>query len=107
MVTVANPDGSVFGIYRFDATMRLTVDELQHFTLTVRYRDEKGEYGYDDEGSITTAGQAGGSTALEFSSATYEDTFTGIATDGVIAFTYDVDGDGRPETTFGFQRLGD
>jgi len=106
MVTVTNPDGNVFGIYRFDATMRLTVDELQHFTLTVRYRDEKGEYGYDDEGSITIAGQAGGSTALVFNSDQYHDSFTGIATDGVIAITYDVDGEGGPETTFGFQLLG-
>jgi hypothetical protein len=106
LVTIANPDGVVVGLYRFDAAMQLTVDEQQHFTLTVRYSDDKSQLGYGDEGEITPAGETGGSVALMFGSATYGDSFSGIYTDGVIVFTYDFDGDGRPETTFGFQRVG-
>ncbi|MGH7512951.1 MAG: hypothetical protein ACREOQ_08525 [Gemmatimonadales bacterium] len=106
LVTIANPDGIVVGLYRFDAAMQLTVDEQQHFTLTVRYSDDKSQLGYDDEGEITPAGETGGSVALAFGSATYGDSFSGIYTDGVIAFTYDFDGDGRPDTTFAFQRVG-
>jgi hypothetical protein len=41
-----------------------------------------------------------------FASATWGDSFSGIYTDGVIAFSYDLDGDGRPDTTFAFQRVG-
>jgi hypothetical protein len=100
----------VVGLYRFDAAMRLTVDQpgqfTQHFTLTVSYSDDKSQLGYGDEGEVAAAGETGGSVALLFGSATYDDTFSGIYTDGVIVFTYDFDGDGRPDTTFGFQRVG-
>jgi hypothetical protein len=106
LVTIANPDGIVVGLYRFDAAMQLTVDEQQHFSLTVRYSDDKSQFGYDDEGEITPAGETGGSIALMFGSATWGDSFSGIYTDGVIAFSYDLDGDGRPDTTFAFQRVG-
>ena len=106
LVTIANPDGIVVGLYRFAAAMQLTVDQQQHFTLTVRYSDDKDQFGYDDEGEVTPAGQTGGSIALLFGSATWGDSFSGIYTDGVIAFSYDLDGDGRPETTFAFQRVG-
>ena len=59
MVSVANPDGILIGLYRFDATTTLTLDPLQTFALELHYRDDKGEYGYDDHGEFKGAGQAG------------------------------------------------
>ena len=105
MVSVANPDGILIGLYRFDATTTLTLDPLQTFTLELHYRDDKGEYGYDDHGEFKGAGQAGNTLALAFTSEDYGDEFTGVAVDGVVAIQYDFDGDGRPDTTFGFQRI--
>ena len=46
-----------------------------------------------------------GTLALTFYSGDYGDQFSGVAVDGTVAFTYDFDGDGRPDTTFGFQRV--
>lgn len=106
MVTISNPDGNVIGIYRFDAITQLTLDPLQTFELQLRYRDEKGEYGYDDHGEFKSPGQVDGSLALSFTSEDYGDAFTGIAVDGVVAISYDFDGDGQLDTTFSFQRIG-
>ena len=106
MVTITNPDGKVFGIYRFDATTQLTLDALQTFELQLRYRDEKGQYGYDDHGEFKSPGEVDGTLALSFTSADYDDAFTGIAVDGVVVIEYDFDGDGQIDTTFGFQRVG-
>lgn len=105
MVTVANPDGVVIGLYRFDAATTLTLDALQAFTFQLRYKDDKGEYGYDDQGEFKSPGQVEGTLALTFYSDDYGDQFSGVAVDGTVAFTYDFDGDGRPDTTFGFQRV--
>jgi hypothetical protein len=41
-----------------------------------------------------------------FSSGIYGDSFQGISVDGVIMISYDFDGDGQAETSFGFQRIG-
>jgi hypothetical protein len=103
LVTIANPDGVVVGLYRFDAATTLTLDALQTFTLQLRYSDDKDQYGYDDHGEWKSPGQAGNSLALAFSSGDFGDQFNGIAVDGTVAFMYDFDGDGRPDTTFGFQ----
>ena len=62
-------------------------------------------YGYDDHGEFKSPGQAGNSLALTFYSADYGDQFPGVAVDGMVAFKYDFDGDGRTDTTFGFQRV--
>jgi hypothetical protein len=105
LVTVANPDGAVIGLYRFDAATTLTLDPLQTFTLEMRYSDDKSDYGYDDHGEFKSPGAVEGSLALTFTSADYGDEFSGIAVDGTVALTYDFDGDGQPETTFGFQRV--
>jgi hypothetical protein len=106
MVTISNPDGNVIGIYRFDAATELTLDALQTFDLRIRYQDEKGEYGIDDQGEFKQAGQAQAALALTFTSAIYGDAFSGIVTDGVVAIKYDFDGDGQADTVFGFQRVG-
>jgi hypothetical protein len=106
LVTLTNPDGNVAGLYRFRAATQLTVDAENHFTLTFSYTDDKSELGYEDQGQILEVGETGGSTALLFGSLVYHDQFQGIAVDGVIMFSYDFDGDGNTDTSFGFQRIG-
>jgi hypothetical protein len=106
LVTITNPDGNVAGLYRFDAATRLSIDAQGQFALTFSYTDDKSALGYDDQGEVLQLGETGGSIALLFGSFVYRDQFQGIAVDGVVMFTYDFDGDGQPETTFGFQRIG-
>jgi hypothetical protein len=106
MVSVANPDGILIGLYRFDATTQLVLDPLQTFTLDIRYRDDKGEYQLPDEGEFKAATPPGDGLGLTFSSAIYGDKFTGAASDGMIGISYDFDGDGRLDTVFLFQRVG-
>jgi hypothetical protein len=106
LVTITNPDGDVAGLYRFDAGTRLSIDAQGQFALTFSYTDDKSALGYDDQGEVLQLGETGGSIALQFGSDVYGDQFQGIAVDGVVMFTYDFDGDGQPETTFGFQRVG-
>jgi hypothetical protein len=105
-VTITDPNGNVTGLYRFNAATQLTVDAENHFSLTFSYTDDKSELGYGDQGQILELGETGGSTALLFGSFDYHDQFQGIAVDGVIMFSYDFDGDGATETSFGFQRIG-
>lgn len=106
MVTVSNPDGKVIGLYRFDAGTQLSLDELQHFSLEIRYTDDKSQYALPDQGEFQQTGTAQGAVALTFTSATYGDAFSAVATDGVVAIKYDFDGDGQPDTVFAFQRVG-
>lgn len=106
LVTIANPDGVVIGLYRFHDATSLSLDPLQTFALNLRYTDDKTELELQDAGEFKQAGSAGGSLALTFTSATYGDAFSAIATDGVVAINYDFDGDGQADTVFGFQRVG-
>ena len=104
LVTIANPDGRVIGLYRFEATT-LTLDALQTFALELRYTDDKTPYGIDDEGEFKQAGPLSqGALPLTFSSAVYEDSFTGVVLEDIVAIKYDFDGDGRADTSFGFRR---
>lgn len=106
LVTIANPDGLIIGLYRFEAT-RLTLDALQTFELELRYADDKTQYGYDDEGEFKQAGPVSqGALPLTFSSAVYGDSFTGVVLEDIVAIKYDFDGDGRPDTSFAFRREG-
>ncbi len=107
LVTIANPDGIVIGLYRFNTASRLTLDALQTFALDLQYTDDKSQFELSDEGEFKQAGSAGGSLALTFTSATWDDAFSAIATDGVVAINYDLDGDGQADTMFAFQRVGD
>jgi hypothetical protein len=103
LVTVSNPDGTVIGLYRFDATT-LTLDALQTFELSLRYTDDKTSFGLDDEGEFKQAGPiSDGALPLAFSSEIYGDSFIGVVLQGMVAIKYDFDGDGRPDTSFGFR----
>jgi hypothetical protein len=105
LVTIANPDGTVIGLYRFDAATTLDMDALQTFDLRLRYTDDKAQYELPDEGEFKQAGPVSeGALPLTFTSATYDDAFTGVALQGIVAIKYDFDGDGELETSFGFQR---
>jgi hypothetical protein len=104
LVTIANPDGMVIGLYRFEATT-LSLDALQTFELALRYTDDKTLYGIDDEGEFKQAGPVSqGALPLTFSSDVYGDSFTGVVLEDIVAIKYDFDGDGRHDTTFGFRR---
>lgn len=106
MVTVANPDGTVIGLYRFDAGTQLVLDPLQTFSLQLRYTDDKDDFGIDDQGEFKSPGMVEGALALTFYSKVYGDQFPGSAADGVIALKYDFDGDGQTDTVFTFQLVG-
>jgi hypothetical protein len=107
LVTIANPDGKVIGLYRFDAASTLEMDGLQTFDLQLRYTDDKAEYGLPDAGEFKQEGPVSqeGALPLTFSSTEYDDSFIGVALDGIVAIQYDFDGDGRPDTKFGFRRV--
>ena len=100
-----NPDGTVIGLYRFEAST-LTMDALQTFALELRYTDDKAPLGIDDEGEFKGAGPvtAEGAIPLTFYSAPYEDQFTGVVLGDFVALKYDFDGDGEMDTSFGFRR---
>jgi hypothetical protein len=106
LVTIANPDGKVIGLYRFDAASTLEMDGLQTFNLQLRYTDDKAEYGLPDAGEFKQEGPVSqeGALPLTFSSTEYDDSFTGVALGDIVAIQYDIDGDGQPDTKFGFRR---
>lgn len=106
LVTIANPDGLVIGLYRFEATT-ISMDALQTFTLSLSYTDDKAQFTLNDAGEFKQAGPSSheGALPLTFSSDVYGDQFTGVVLDGMVAIRYDFDGDGQPDTSFGFQRV--
>jgi hypothetical protein len=106
LVTIANPDGTVIGLFRFDAATTLDMDALQTFDLRFRYTDDKDQYELDDAGEFKQAGPVSeGALPLTFTSATWDDAFTGVVLGDIVAIKYDFDGDGQAETSFGFQRV--
>ena len=108
MVTIANPDGKVIGLYRFEAASTLEMNGLQTFSLQLRFTDDKDEYGLPDEGEFKQEGSVSqeGALPLTFSSTVYDDSFTGVVLGDIVAIKYDLDGDGQPDTSFGFRRAG-
>ena len=104
LVTIANPDGSVIGLYRFDASTTLVLHPLQTWTLEIRYSDDKDSYVIADEGEFSWVATEE-KVELTFESAVYGDVFPGLALDGAAAVRYDMDGDGELDTTFGFQQI--
>jgi hypothetical protein len=106
LVTVANPDGIVIGLYRFDASSTVVLDPLQTFDLQIRYSDDKSQYTITDSGEFKGAGQSEGFLVLTFNSTPFDDSFTGTAGQGLLAISYDLDWDGAMDTVFGFQRVG-
>ena len=104
LVTISNPDGTVIGLYRFEATT-LTLDALQTFELSLRFTDDKSPTGIDDGGEFKQAGPVNdGALPLAFSSAIYGDSFLGVVLQDMVAIKYDFDGDGQADTSFGFRR---
>jgi hypothetical protein len=106
LVTIANPDGLVIGLYRFEATT-MSMDALQSFALSLSYTDDKSQFSIDDAGDFKQAGPISqeGALPLTFYSDVYGDQFTGVVLNGVVAIEYDFDGDGRLDTSSGFQRV--
>ena len=106
LVTIANPDGLVIGLYRFEATT-MSMDALQTFALSLSYTDDKAQFGYDDVGEFKQAGPISqeGALPLTFYSDTYGDQFTGVVLQDVVTIKYDFDGDGQLDTSFGFRRV--
>jgi hypothetical protein len=105
LVTIANPDGTVIGLFRFDAAATLELDALQTFELRLGYTDDKAHYGLDDDGEFKQAGPAAeGALPLTFTSTVYGDWFTGVVLQDIVAIKYDFDGDGELDTTFAFRR---
>ena len=92
MVTLANPDGTVIGLYRFHENSQLELADDLTWTLSLEF---------EDEGQFTR--EAGDD--LEFNSAVFEDVFRGTAKEGVAAIRYDLDGDGESDTIFAFTRV--
>ena len=106
LVTLANPDGIVIGLYRFDAGTSLVMDALQAWTLDLGFSDDKQSFTIDDTGDLVWD-DSGDGIVLEFRSAVFGDVFTGLARNGLVTLEYDMDGDGRTDTVFGFTRIGD
>ena len=106
MVTISNPDGTVIGLYRFDAASTLEMDGLQAFNLQLRYTDDKDQFGLPDAGEFKQQGPVSqeGALPLTFSSTVYDDSFTGVVVGDIVAIKYDIDGDGQADTSFGFRR---
>jgi hypothetical protein len=106
LVTIANPDGIVIGLYRFDASTTIVLDPLQTFDLQIHYTDDKSQFTIADAGEFKGGGESQGFLVVTFNSAVYGDSFTGTAGEGLLAIQYDMDGDGNMDTVFGFQRVG-
>jgi hypothetical protein len=102
MVTLANPNGHVIGLFRFSESSQLDLTDDESWTLSLRFEDQTRGHLIENEGDFTRGGAAG--AELEFSSDTSEDEFPGTAKGGVAAIKYDTDGDGQPDTIFGFTR---
>ncbi|HKG33657.1 MAG TPA: hypothetical protein VKB22_07990, partial [Gemmatimonadales bacterium] len=107
LVTIANPDGQVIGLYRFDADSRLELHADQAFALTLLYSNDIKKLVLEDRGELEQAGPASqeGAVPLTFASATYGDQFTGFVLGDIVAIKYDMDGDGEMESSFGFRRV--
>ena len=105
LITIANPDGTVIGLYRFNGST-IALDALQTFSLHLNYTDDKSQYELMDEGEFKQAGPIQNQALpLTFYSGTYGDRFSAVATDGFVLIHYDFDGDGQLETEFGFRRV--
>ena len=103
MVTLANPDGNVIGLYRFSENTTLGLTEEQTWSLSLRFEDERNPHHIEDQGRFKRSGEDG--KDLLFTSETYGDQFIGGAWEGMAVIKYDVDGDGEADTVFGFQRI--
>lgn len=102
-VSLANPDGSVIGLYRFEELTTLAMTEDQDWTLVLHYADNGTPLDLEDSGFFKRTGEF--LHELAFQSHVYGDVFEGRARDGVAVIKYDFDGDGQPDTIFSFVRV--
>jgi hypothetical protein len=99
LVLLSNPDGSAIGLYRFDPSSVLSMND-QAWAFVVLLEDEKNVYQIRNQGTYTRSGDQG--EDFTFVSTIDGKVFTGHATDGSMVFTYDLDGDSQPDTKLGF-----
>ena len=99
MVLLSNPGGNVIGLYRFDVSSALSMTD-QTWAFSIILTDEKNVYQIDNQGTFTRSGDRG--EDVTFVSELDGKVFSGSATDGSMVFTYDLDGDGKPDTSLGF-----
>jgi len=105
-ILLTNPGGGAIGLYTFDWNSNLQITDQHTYELVIRFADEKNNYEYDDQGSVTSmVDREDGGLILTFESDTYGDSFGGRWIDGTTTMQYDVDGDGEPDTSLGFARV--
>jgi hypothetical protein len=100
LITVANPDGIVVGLYRFDENSTLALRADGSWSMSLNYSDDKVNFVIDDAGAYVHNGGD-----LLFGSAVYGDQFPGSGPPGTVAIGYDLDGSGEPDVILGFIRV--
>jgi hypothetical protein len=100
LITVANPDGVVVGLYRFDEGSTLALRADGTWSMSLNYSDDKVNFVIDDAGQFIHDGGD-----LLFGSAVYGDQFTGSGQPGAVAIGYDLDGNGETDLILGFVRM--
>ena len=103
LVMLSNPDGLVIGLYRFDASSVVSLSG-NTWAFSITLSDDKNVYQIVNQGTFTRFGDQ--DEGLTFESTVDGKVFQGVATDGSILFTYDLDGDGAADTALGFIRKG-
>lgn len=100
LITVANPDGIVVGLYRFDEGSTLALRADGTWSMSLQYSDDKVNFLIDDEGQFIHNGGD-----LLFASEVYGDQFPGSGQPGAVAIGYDLDGNGETDLILGFARM--
>jgi hypothetical protein len=100
LTTIANPDGSVVGLYRFSEGSTLILRADGTWSMSLEYSDDKVNFVLDDEGQFDLNGGD-----LLFASAVFGDEFRAQGEPGAVVIGYDFDGDGATDLILGFGRL--
>jgi hypothetical protein len=100
LITVADPDGRVVGLYRFSEGSMLGIKPDQSWSMSLKYTDDKVNFVLEDEGDF-----ARDDGEIQFRSAVYGDEFRGAGGEGSMAIGYDLDGNGETDLILGFARI--